>query len=110
MANNENNEFINPLDVRTEDEHKKRLKEWENFGLLNPDIMDYLTGLSEEGIDAVRSLLILSGKDPITINDNINNYMMIEGLVKGELEFAYDDDGTDDPDAGSNSEDGEWED
>ena len=98
MDNNIDKNFIklengiyNPLDQRTEEDHAAHLKSWENFGLLNPDIMDYLTGLSEEGLDAVRSLLLLSGKDPITLNDNINNYMMIEGIVKGELEAIFGD-------------------
>lgn len=93
MENNEN-KVISPLDVRTKEEHKERLKKWENFGLLNPDIMDYLASLNEEDINAVRNILF-SGMDPLTINDNLCIYMAIEGLVTGELEFTYPDSDTD---------------
>ena len=93
MENNENKVII-PLDVRTEEEHKERLKKWENFGLLNPDIMDYLTGLSEIDLSILRGILFCD-KDLETLNDNLSKYMLIEGLVNDELELAYSDDDTD---------------
>lgn len=85
---------LNPLDQRTEEDHAAHLKRWEDFGLLNPDIMDYLTSLNEIDLSILRGILFCD-KDLETLNDNLSKYMLIEGLVNDELELAYNDDDTD---------------
>ena len=89
MSNNEENKnIIYPLDIRSKEEQEARVKGWNTWALMHSVIMDRLVGMSAEEIEALKSILF-SNRDIITLNENLLNYMMIEGLIKGEIEFDY---------------------
>lgn len=83
MANNENNGYFNPIDVRSEDEHKELLKKWENFGLLNSGLMDALLAMTPEEITSL--VTILSCESISDVEDTLNKYGIINNFVNGNL-------------------------
>lgn len=111
-----NNEFINPIDVRTEDEHNKRLERWKTLGLLNYGLMDGLLKMTPEEITSLETVLnsgliglirslakmtteeitslvtILSNSSATEVETILNKYSFIEGIVTDTLEVAYNDD------------------
>ena len=97
---------LNPLDQRTEEDHAAHLKRWEDFGLLNPDIMDELVQLDNDEIEALRSILF-DDQNLVTLNNLLSKLMIflnllngeidddkftiIKGILNDEIEFAFDD-------------------
>lgn len=85
------NEPICPLIFRTNEEREARDREWIEVGLMYPAIRDRLVDLlkNKEEMQALEAILC-SNESLVEANDKLNNYMMISGLVNGEIEFAYD--------------------
>ena len=88
MSNNDA-KIIYPLDQRTPEEQKKRVDGWLTWGLLHPDLMDRLVSLNQNEIESLKTVMA-TGSDLSDMMENIKNFIIIKGIVTGELDVSFD--------------------